>query len=612
MSDRKNLTSNDCNNGIDIKTITIENSLINIRCLSRKRTRFEVEYGLEKGSSSNSFLFLPDKQKEENHAILIHPPSITYAKVFLEELRQNLPAQPQKLSIIIGHINPKRIQLLKEIGANYPNIEIICSNPGGKLLRELWKQKPPSNKNEDQERLLNKLPRITVIQNEKSLDIGNNYCLKLIPTPTARWPGGLIAFEQKQGLLMSDKLFGAHICTEKWAEATRDSTEEERRYYFDCLMAPMTSQIDAIIERINELDICTIAPGHGPAIEISWRSLLNDYRKWGEGQQIVAIKVVLLFASAYGNTAAIADALAKGINKTGVRVESLNCEFTQANELTEAIEQADAYLIGSPTLGGHAPTPIISALGVLLAEGKREKPVGVFGSFGWSGEALDLLEKKLSDGGFLFGFEPIKIKFSPDLVMLKTIEETGTSFGRKLLKSHKRNQRRITSDISSSRSEPSLLALGRIVGSLCVLTTQKGEDLDALNGAMIASWISQASFSPPGLSIAVAKDRAVENLLHIGDYFALNVLAMGKEKALMKTFLKPFSPGANRLDGLELGKSPNNQPLLKESLAWMECNIKKRMECGDHWVIYAEVKYGKVLDKEGITAVHHRRSGSTY
>ena len=51
-------------------------------------------------------------------------------------------------------------------------------------------------------------------------------------------------------------------------------------------------------------------------------------------------------------------------------------------------------------MGGHAPTPIISALGTLLAEGNRDKPVGIFGSFGWSGEAIDLLETKLKDGGF--------------------------------------------------------------------------------------------------------------------------------------------------------------------------------------------------------------------
>ena len=172
-------------------------------------------------------------------------------------------------------------------------------------------------------------------------------------------------------------------------------------------------------------------------------------------------------------------------------MNSLNCEFTPANELVDAIQLSDAVLIGSPTLGGHAPTPIVSALGTLLAEGDRSKPVGVFGSFGWSGEAVDLLENKLRDGGFSFGFEPIRVKFSPDAARVKQLEETGTRFGRELLKIQKRAQRRSAGGLSESRSDPAVVALGRVLGSLCVLTTRKGD----LSGAMVANWVSQASFS---------------------------------------------------------------------------------------------------------------------
>ena len=374
----------------------------------------------------------------------------------------------------------------------------------------------------------------------------------------------------------------------------------------------MASQVDAVVERLEELDIRTIAPGHGPAIEASWRSLLNDYRRWGEGQQNASLTVALLFASAYGNTAAIADALARGVSRTGVRVTSLNCEFTPADELVATIRSADAILIGSPTLGGHAPTPIVSALGTVLAEGDRSKPVGVFGSFGWSGEALDLLENKLRDGGFSFGFEPIRIKFSPDASTVRTLEETGTRFGRDLQKEQRKQQRRSAGGLSESRSDPAVLALGRVVGSLCVLTARKGQGESVQTGAMVASWVSQASFTPPGLTVAVAKDRAVEALLHKGDRFALNVLAEGRETGPMKQFLQPFAPGADRFAGLELESSPHDQPLLPEALAWLDGEVKQRMECGDHWLIYAEVSQGGLMDGEGTTAVHQRRSGANY
>ena len=129
---------------------------------------------------------------------------------------------------------------------------------------------------------------------------------------------------------------------------------------------------------------------------------------------------------------------------------------------------------------------------------------------------------------------------------------------------------------------------------------------------MVASWISQASFSPPGITIAVAKDRAVESLLHNEDLFALNILNEDNHHKVLKQFLQPFPPGTNRLSGLNLSSTPSNQPILPEALAWIECCVKQRMECGDHWLIYAEVLHGKVLDQNGVTAVHHRRTGANY
>ena len=80
----------------------------------------------------------------------------------------------------------------------------------------------------------------------------------------------------------------------------------------------------------------------------------------------------------------------------------------------------------------------------------------------------------------------------------------------------------------------------------------------------------------------------------------------------MKQFLQPFNPGDDRFAGLELERSPGGQPLLPEALAWLEGTVKQRMDVGDHWVVYAEVSAGGLFDEEGVTALHHRRSGSNY
>jgi len=585
--------------------LPLDPGLVCLKGLSPTRLRFEVEYGLERGTTANSFLFAAVP-------LLVHPPGASFAEPFLAQLAELVPADAA-LKVVVGDVNPNRVALLRQLASRWPHTMLVSSNAGAKLLEELWDQQKPGKPGDAPAAAGPPLPPIDVVKQEASRQLSDGHVVRLIPTPTPRWPGSLMAFEETTGLLMSGKFFAAHLCSESYAEANRNSTEEDRRYFYDCLMAPMARQVESVVERLEELDIRTIAPGHGPAISESWRSLLNDYHRWGASQERARLSVALLFASAYGNTAAIADALAQGVGRTGVRVESINCEFTPPEQLLAAIRSCDAILIGSPTLGGHAPTPIVSALGTVLAEGERSKPVGVFGSFGWSGEALDLLESKLRDGGFRFAFEPIKVKFSPDAATLKAIEETGTGLGRQLLNDQRKTQRRSASGgLSESRSNPAIQALGRVVGSLCVLTTCKGEGPNRLSGAMVASWVSQASFSPPGFTVAVAKDRAVEALLHIGDHLVLNVLAAGRETGPMKQFLQPFAPGADRFAGLELAATPGGQPILPEALAWLEATVQQRMECGDHWLLYAQVSQGGVLDGTATTAVHQRRSGANY
>ncbi|MEO0854884.1 MAG: flavin reductase family protein, partial [Cyanobacteria bacterium J06648_11] len=151
-------------------------------------------------------------------------------------------------------------------------------------------------------------------------------------------------------------------------------------------------------------------------------------------------------------------------------------------------------------------------------------------------------------------------------------------------------------------------AVGRVVGSLCVVTARQ-EDVSS---AMLADWVSQATFNPPGLTIAVAKDRAIEPLLYPGSAFVLNILAEGRHLPLMKHFLKPFGPGEDRFEGVATKSADNGVPYLEEALSYLECRVEQRMDCNDHWLVYAIVETGDVLDGSGKTAIHHRSTGTHY
>jgi flavorubredoxin/flavin reductase (DIM6/NTAB) family NADH-FMN oxidoreductase RutF len=569
----------------DVQVMPIAAETTIVRSRSWTRLKFEIEYGLQRGTTANAFLIRADK------VALIDPPGETFTELFLDALQQRI--DPASIDyIVMSRVNPNRCITLEALLKIAPQATVVVSNPGAIVLKE-------------------SLPELShpikIVRGDEDLDLGQGHILTFIPTPNPRWPTSLCTYDQATRILFSDKLLGAHICGDQVFDEGFQSIESDRKYYYDCLMAPNARQVEATLDKLAEYSAQVYATGHGPLVKYGLSDLLQSYRTWGQAQKEQELGVALLYASAYGNTTTLAQAIARGITKSGVRIDALNCEIATPDEIQAAVEKADGFIIGSPTLGGHAPTQVQTALGLVLASATKLKLAGVFGSYGWSGEAVDLIEGKLKDAGFQLGFETIRVKFKPDAATLQHCEEAGTDFAQALKKAKKVRQSRQKVSLES-QADPTAQAVGRIVGSLCVVTAQQ----DNVSSAMLASWVSQATFDPPGLTVSVAKDRAVESLLHPGSVFVLNILGEGNHLGLMKHFLKPFNPGEDRFVGVETQSAQNGCPILKDSLAYLECRVENRMECGDHWLMYAVIETGNVLDTEHLTAVHHRKSGNHY
>ncbi|MEH1912481.1 diflavin flavoprotein [Nostoc sp.] len=563
----------------DVQVYPIATDTRILRSRSWSRLRFEIEYALAKGTTANSYLI------ESEKTAIIDPPGETFTQIYLEALQQRFHVEELDY-VILGHVNPNRTVTLKALLEIAPQITFVCSNPGAINLRAA---------------LENPDLQIIVMRGEETLDLGNGHNLQFIPTPNPRYADQLCTYDPQTEILYTDKLFGAHVCGDQVFDEGWEIYNEDRRYYFDCLMAPHARQVETALDKLADFPVRMYANGHGPLVRDGLIELTKAYREWSQQQTSADLTVALIYASAYGNTATLAQAIARGITKAGVAVESINCEFTEPEEIRVAVEKSAGFVIGSPTLGGHAPTPVQTALGIVLSTATNNKLAGVFGSFGWSGEAVDLIEGKLKDAGYRFGFDTIRVKFKPDDATLQLCEEAGTDFAQALKKIRK----------VRSPSQPATSveqAVGRIVGSLCVLTAKEGDR----SSAMLASWVAQASFSPPGLTIAVAKDRAVETLTHTGNKFVLNILKEGNHLGLMKHFLKPFGPGEDRFADVAAQETESGSPILTDALAYLECSVQNRMESGDHWLVYATVESGKLLDNDGVTAVHHRKSATHY
>ncbi len=586
----------------DVQIAEIGTDTTVLRSRTWERLKFEIEYARQKGTTANSYLI------EGESTALIDPPGESFTDIFLEELGQR--TYYQRLNyIILSHINPNRIATLKRLLEAAPYATIICSKPGVNTLRSVFANQSfdlPSPREDEANDLgiefgTNQTLKVHVVRDEETLDLGNGHILQFRFVPTPRHPDALCTFDRGTGILFSDKLFGSHVCNDDVFDEHWKTLSEDRRYYFDCLYAAQAPQLEAILAKIAEFPTRMYAPTHGSIVRHSRSVLTLDYQSWCEQQQKKDLSVALLYTSAYGNTATLASAIAKGIVQSGVSVRSIDCEFTDTEEIAKVVRDCDGFIIGSPTLAGHPPTQIQTALGIVLSTVPQTKVAGVFGSYGWSGEAVDLIAGKLEDVGYPQGFAPIRVKFAPTEEILGQCEAAGEAFAKALNKAKKAlAPRQVSVDAQTDRTGQ---AIGRVTGSLCVITAKDGNT----PVGFLTSWVSQAAFSPPAITVSVAKDRDLECLAYAGSKFVLNILKEGNN--LRRYFIKPPVPGTDRFADLAIETAENGCVVLLDALSYLECTVQNRMDCGDRWLLYALVDNGKVLESTGLTAIDRRKAG---
>lgn len=98
-----------------------------------------------------------------------------------------------------------------------------------------------------------------------------------------------------------------------------------------------------------------------------------------------------------------------------------------------------------------------------------------------------------------------------------------------------------------------------------------------------------------------------------GNTFNVNILADGQERDIIKALLKPFTPGEDRFEGLDVTRSElTGCAVLKEAVSVLECRVTDRMDAGDHWIVYGCIEEGTLMDASAVSAVHHRKSGVSY
>jgi len=564
---------------LSIQTAELGNNTTAIRSLDWDRDRFDIEFGLQNGTTYNSYLIRGDK------TALVDTSHAKFRSLYLDALQGLI--DPKEIDyLIISHTEPDHSGLVKDFLELAPQATIVAAKMAIKFLEDLVHQ--PFEK--------------IVVKNGETIDMGQGHVIEFVNAPNLHWPDTIFSYDQKSGILFTCDAFGLHYCSQATYDEDLKAIEKDYRFYYDCLMGPNARSVLSAMKRMDKLgEINTVANGHGPLLRHNLQELLDRYRNWSSAQTKAEKSVAVFYVSDYGYSDRLSQAIAKGITKTGVEVEMVDLRSADSTEVHEIVNRSVGIILGMPPLAGKNKEDIAGNLGTVLAAAKEKQLIGAFESYGDDDEPIDPMLTKFREAGLKPGFPPIKIKDVPTEADYQVCEESGVDMGQFLTrKDLVKQMKSLDNDLDK--------AIGRLSGGLYIITATKGD----LSSAMLASWVSQASFEPIGLTIAVAKDRAIESLMQVGDRFVLNILEEGKYQELMKHFLKRFKPGADRFAGVNTQTAANGSPILTDALAYLECEVSSRMECSDHWIVYSKVELGRVSNPDGLTAIHHRKVGNHY
>jgi flavorubredoxin/flavin reductase (DIM6/NTAB) family NADH-FMN oxidoreductase RutF len=564
---------------LSTQTAEIAPDTVTIRSLDWDRDRFDIEFGLQNGTTYNSFLIFGDQ------TALVDTSHEKFRNLYLDVLRGAVdPATIDYL--IISHTEPDHSGLVPDVLALAPEVTVVGSKVALQFLEGLthtpFKQK--------------------IVKNGDTLDLGKGHQLQFVMAPNLHWPDTIFTYDAGTQTLFTCDAFGMHYCSDATYDDNLTAIEADFRFYYECLMAPNARSVLSAMKRMADLgDIRCIATGHGPLLYHNVQELTRRYQVWSQAKTKGETTAAVFYVSDYGYSDRLSQAIARGITKTGVAVEMMDLRVADPQEVNELVGQADALVIAAPPSSGPIAAVARAAISTILAAVHEKQVVGLFESYGGDDEPVDPLLSRFKELNLSEAFPAIRVKDTPSEQVYQLCDEAGTDLGQLLSRDRKiKKVKAIDNELEK--------ALGRISTGLYIITATKGE----VNGAMLASWVSQASFQPLGFTVAVAKDRAIESLMQVGDRFVLNVLSEDSYQPLMKHFLKRFPPGADRFAGVKTRQAENGSPILAEALAYMECEVSTRMECSDHWIVYCTVTAGKVATPDAQTAVHHRKIGNYY
>jgi len=274
---------------------------------------------------------------------------------------------------------------------------------------------------------------IVAVKDGESLSLGN-LNLTFLETRMLHWPDSMITYLAEDELLFSQDAFGMHLASgRRFADEIEDwLLEYEAAKYYANILLPFSPLITKLLERVAQLGLVikTIAPDHGPIWRKETSRMPELYARWAA--QKPTRKAVVVYDTMWQSTALMGRAIVEGLVAGGAIAKLMPLESCHRSEVVTEVLDAGALLVGSPTINNNM-FPTVADLLAYLKGLKPQKLIGAaFGSYGWSGEAVEQIREILEAMKVNLVAEGLRIKYVPDEAALAQCVSLGISMAKRL------------------------------------------------------------------------------------------------------------------------------------------------------------------------------------
>ncbi len=315
--------------------------------------------------------------------------------------------------VVVNHTEPDHSGSLARLLEDAPGARVVCDRQCKNFVKNIL--------NRDVEPIL--------VQDGDTLDLGGGVELSFVHAPFLHWPDTMFTYLAKEGILFPCDFLGAHYCDDRLFDDLVDGYSHAFEYYYLVIFRPFKKYVLEAIAKIEGLDIRVICPSHGPMLRSDPRACVEKYREWSSLPAAGGEKVLLVFyASAYGNTAMLAEKIAEGARAGGAKASVMDVAATELGVMIDRIEAAEGIAVGSATINADAVEPVWYLLSHLATLNLKGKVGASFGSYGWSGEAPKLIAERMKGLKFKVEEEPLRVNLVPTPQDL----EEAVEFGRRV------------------------------------------------------------------------------------------------------------------------------------------------------------------------------------